>query len=106
MNEKFKEDVCCVCYEEFKPDFVPLNPCGHYIHTLCVLKTGKDLCPICRGKVFLNIPEPKHIKKRDNIFINMGLLCLYFLYKLYIPENEILTALDHIILRTIFNLWF
>lgn len=50
-EKKFEEKDCCVCLESFEKGFVPLNPCGHYIHEECVYKTGTDLCPLCRDKV-------------------------------------------------------
>jgi len=50
-DDRFKEDYCPVCYEDFEKSFKPLKPCGHYVHLDCVKKTKKLECPICRKEV-------------------------------------------------------
>lgn len=61
--EKYKEDTCCICLENFKENYTPLEPCGHYIHTSCVYKSGKDTCPICRIQIVLNDDEKKELTR-------------------------------------------
>jgi hypothetical protein len=61
-EDKYKETVCCICLEEFPEGFSPLKPCGHYIHTECVYKSGKELCPICRVVVELTQDEKEKVK--------------------------------------------
>lgn len=36
-------ETCCVCLDEVKEKLVP---CGHDIHIDCVIKLGKQLCPV------------------------------------------------------------
>ena len=52
--EKYKEKECCVCLERFPDGFEPLKPCGHFIHLICVARTGKTTCPICRTELLLS----------------------------------------------------
>jgi len=48
-----KPDECIVCCYDLYPQKYPLN-CGHWIHTDCVVKSGKAECPICRQPVTLS----------------------------------------------------
>ena len=41
--------ICHVCYETNPSVLV----CGHSVHVDCIIKSGKDTCPICRQKVSL-----------------------------------------------------
>ena len=41
---------CCVCYENFDDDKLE---CGHDIHMICVVKSGKNRCPLCRQEVVI-----------------------------------------------------
>jgi len=58
-HKEFKEECCAVCTDGFEANFTPLNPCGHYIHTECVVSSGKAVCPICRTKVILSEEDKK-----------------------------------------------
>lgn len=59
LKEKVKEAVkkfvsdkedCAVCIDPVdKPLF-----CGHWVHMNCVVRSGKDECPVCRGKIPMN----------------------------------------------------
>jgi hypothetical protein len=73
IDTKYKEDFCAVCMENFDEKFIPLDPCGHYIHQICISQTGQTKCPICRSN--LNI-EP--------------------LYKLLLAIKHIYNAIKHI----------
>lgn len=73
---KFIQPTCSICCEDFQPGFKPLDPCGHYIHEICVKKSKKNQCPICRVNVKLDSSNTKdssvftkgqkeHNKKRE-----------------------------------------
>ena len=47
-----KPDDCIVCCEKIRQR-APLS-CGHWIHTDCVVKSGKPNCPVCTKKVKLS----------------------------------------------------
>lgn len=64
INEKFKEDTCCICTEPFNEDFKPLHPCNHYIHIECVCNSGKDVCPVCKTPVLMT---PSQTDKTNKI---------------------------------------
>lgn len=44
----YKEENCPICLETFNDEFIPLQPCNHYVHKECVDKWGKQICPMCR----------------------------------------------------------
>jgi hypothetical protein len=46
--EELQQEICCVCTD---PINTKLTPCGHSVHIDCVIKSGKQLCPLCRQKV-------------------------------------------------------
>lgn len=48
-----KPDECIVCLENVDKMHKPLE-CGHWIHTDCIVKSGKNNCPICRAPVKLS----------------------------------------------------
>ena len=52
-SEEIEE--CCVCTDPIEKKL----ECGHYIHMDCVIRSGKDLCPVCRTKLNLNISDRK-----------------------------------------------
>ena len=56
-----RDDECKVCYEPFTDKDNPLL-CGHCIHRECVIKWGKEQCPICRGNIPLTSNEIRRIK--------------------------------------------
>lgn len=49
----FPREPCSVCYDEIHIHEKPLNPCGHWVHMKCLIKSGKDKCPICRSSIKL-----------------------------------------------------
>jgi Prokaryotic RING finger family 4 len=51
------ECECAICYENVCHKEDVLEPCGHYIHKNCFLKTKSNLCPICRQIVIKPIPN-------------------------------------------------
>lgn len=101
MNTKYKEDACAVCFEKFDTYFIPLSPCGHYIHKECVIKSGKKECPICRKNVY--IPT----KEEEEPIINV--ICVIIFYVLFSyffkhqPDNDE-DLLTSIILRILYKL--
>lgn len=63
-NEQSRSEAqeCVICLEsiEITGSAVRLNACRHVFHEECVNKwtnTGKDVCPVCRGK----IPEQQFV---------------------------------------------
>jgi hypothetical protein len=75
-SEQFKfdkPDECCVCLEDLKDEKYPLRDCGHWVHHKCVIMSGKDECPCCRGKVKFNkeqqaaLSEVKNKHKKEKI---------------------------------------
>ncbi len=50
---------CPVCYEEIM-DTIPLN-CNHWICRICIVKSNKNICPICRRDIFINEHERLYI---------------------------------------------
>ena len=60
-----KPEDCIICCEEFAVDDMPLSPCGHWIHKMCVFQTGKQQCPICRGFVEFTMDEKKIFEKYE-----------------------------------------
>lgn len=50
-----KPDECPVCTCPLT-DPQPLS-CGHWVHRECVLKWGKDQCPVCRSKIRMTKKE-------------------------------------------------
>jgi len=59
-DERYREDTCPVCLDDFEKDFKPLERCNHWVHRECVAKSGKSMCPVCREEVVLTCP--KHIE--------------------------------------------
>lgn len=45
------EVECPVCYISIEDYILPLEPCGHRIHTECIIKSGKAKCPLCRESI-------------------------------------------------------
>lgn len=62
MNKK-EEKECAVCYEKLTTKDKPLKECGHHIHKLCILKSGKNKCPMCRCTIKLNKKDMDCCKK-------------------------------------------
>lgn len=61
----FKTDNCPICMEKFTDNSRPLKKCHHWIHKKCIIKSGKDECPICRtSQPGLNKKELKRLRKR------------------------------------------
>ena len=53
---------CCICFESInKENEIPLH-CGHLFHKKCLLKTDKNICPLCKVS-FTNI-EKNYIKNK------------------------------------------
>jgi len=56
---------CCICLESInKENEIPLE-CGHLFHKNCLLKTDKNICPLCKVS-FTNI-EKNYIKQITQI---------------------------------------
>ena len=48
-------DECPICLESTSssPWFILAN-CGHRFHRACIVATGKNACPLCRGRVYID----------------------------------------------------
>lgn len=57
-----KPDECIVCCESLSNQHYPLE-CGHWIHTHCIISSGKAQCPLCRKKLKLNRNAMKQIRE-------------------------------------------
>jgi hypothetical protein len=58
-----EEEICCVCTDPIQSI---LKPCGHSVHIDCVIKSGKQLCPLCRQHVTMT-----KIQKESTINYNI-----------------------------------
>ncbi len=58
-----KPDECPVCMETLINEAYPLQPCGHWVHYNCVLKSKKDQCPVCRTDVLLSSSQQKELNR-------------------------------------------
>lgn len=78
FQSKYKELRCPICFEEFDESFIPLYPCGHYIHQECIAKTENTVCSLCMSDVYIkdlyekNKNQIKNLK--DEIQVNNELL--------------------------------
>lgn len=61
---KDKPSECCICVEGFCDTDRPLS-CGHWVHSSCIVKWGKQECPICRETITLNKKDTNKIKKNN-----------------------------------------
>ena len=59
-----RPDECSVCTEGFVDKDKPLI-CGHYVHRRCLVKWGKELCPICRA--FIPLTKREKDEAKNNI---------------------------------------
>ena len=50
------DNICPVCTEKIHHK-VPVLKCGHRIHKICIYRSMKLECPICRAVVTLNTKE-------------------------------------------------
>jgi len=63
-----KPTECPVCMESLDDVKIPLS-CSHWVHRECIIKWGKDKCPVCRADIKLTIKERQKIhmnNHRDN----------------------------------------
>ena len=51
---------CPVCVETIL-DSIPLS-CGHWVCRICIVKSGKMSCPLCRKNISMNSQEYWYIK--------------------------------------------
>ena len=59
-----KPDECPVCSEDITNVQVPLS-CSHWVHRNCVVKWGKEKCPVCMSDIKLTTNERKKIHKNS-----------------------------------------
>ncbi len=52
---------CCVCLSLIKNKNYLI--CGHMVHKKCIIKSGKNECPICRKVVLQNKKDIKECSK-------------------------------------------
>ena len=66
-KEKQKEEeTCCICCEIMDENEKPLPCCGQRIHKACLIKSGREKCPLCRNPKaiqLLNKTERKQLTK-------------------------------------------
>lgn len=60
-----KPEECAICCESLEDTHLPLS-CSHWIHRNCIIKWGKDQCPICRQKIKISTAERKKMKQNGN----------------------------------------
>ena len=58
-----KPDECLICCEQFIEN-CPLFPCCHWVCKNCIIKSGKEECPVCRQLVILSKEELKYLTKQ------------------------------------------
>jgi hypothetical protein len=61
MAAEQEEKECFVCV---LPIESPL-PCGHFVHTECIIRSGKAQCPFCKKKIYLS----KQQKSKTRYFL-------------------------------------
>jgi len=59
-----KPEECSICLEEFHETDKALK-CGHWVHKSCIIKSGKNQCPICRFEIYLSPNEIKECKNYE-----------------------------------------
>lgn len=64
-----KPEDCSVCLDPFEEHEIALK-CGHWIHKSCIIKSGKNKCPICRFTIYLKPEEMKRCKMYNNTYMN------------------------------------
>ena len=47
-----KLDCCIICVEPLHNN--DLQHCGHWVHTQCIIQSGKPQCPFCRVNIDLD----------------------------------------------------
>lgn len=58
-NYKFpKPNECPICVSTLPGWCIPLRPCNHWVCWDCIIKSGKELCPLCRANI--DVPQ-KHM---------------------------------------------
>ena len=67
-----KPEDCPVCCESLSDLPQPLS-CGHWVHKNCVLKWGKDQCPVCRSNITLTKKERSILDKTIQKTLNTDL---------------------------------
>lgn len=66
FHQKFRFEKplnCPICMEVLEDGVDPFS-CGHYVHTKCVIKWGKELCPICKCHLNLTRRQRKSMINR------------------------------------------
>lgn len=57
-----KPSTCIICYEPLTDVLKPLI-CGHWIHTECIIQSGKAQCPICRKELELKNRDMRRLER-------------------------------------------
>ena len=60
-NKKYKfekPEECYICLSPFLDNDKPIEPCGHWVHRECQVKTGY-YCGLCRSQVVFTKEEEK-----------------------------------------------
>jgi hypothetical protein len=51
-NKKENNEITCsICLDSVSPYHMKLTSCGHPFHKSCLLRWGKNSCPMCRNKI-------------------------------------------------------
>lgn len=59
-------DDCPVCMEALATEAA--LSCGHFVHRECIVRSGKNTCPICRKKVYLCPRDRRACHEQDRQF--------------------------------------
>jgi len=74
---------CIVCYKN-------KYNCCHNVCKTCIIKSGKNSCPICRQLVELTLKEEKKlIDKKNNLEINSFKDANPYLFSLQLKKKDI-----------------
>lgn len=83
-----KPKTCPVCYCSLHQSKRPLH-CGHWVHRICVEKSGKAQCPICRDALPDITPQQDH---GSGSFDIDDIINDYEIERVEIPEDVIVSA--------------
>jgi hypothetical protein len=61
-ESSMEEEDCPVCTDPLSKKDV-IEGCHHRVHIDCIIKSGKDECPLCRGPVHLKATQRKKLER-------------------------------------------
>lgn len=86
LIELEKPEECTICLDEFEINEKPLK-CGHWVHRQCIVKSGKNQCPICRFTVYLKPEEIKKCKEYHLAYKRSNVRDTNNIYLRALPQN-------------------